>query len=62
MAKRRKPTLADYVEAAERREAPRAQARATGRGTWWSVWVGLVVLTIVLAAGAFAYLRSKGLI
>jgi len=62
MAKRRKPTLADYVEAAERRAAPRAQARATGRGTWSSIGVGLVVVTVVLAAGAFFYLRFKQLI
>ncbi len=62
MAKRRKPTLADYVEAAERREAPRAQARATGRGAWWSVWIGLIVLTVVLTAGVVAYLRFKQLI
>ena len=59
MAKRRKPTLADYVEAAERREAPRAQARASGRGTWWSIWLGLIVLTVVLVAGAVAFLRYR---
>jgi hypothetical protein len=62
MAKRRKPTLADYVEAAERREAPRAQARAGGRGTWWSIWLGLIVLTVVLVAGAVAFLRYRQII
>jgi len=62
MAKRRKPTLADYVEAAERREAPRAQARASGRATWWSIWLGLIVISVMLAAGAVAYLRFNGLI
>jgi len=62
MAKKRKPTLADYVEATERREAPRAQARASSRGPWFNVWLGLLVLTVVLTAGAFFYLRYKRLI
>lgn len=64
MAKRSKPTLADYVEAAERREAPRAQAQArdSGRGAWGSVWIGLMVVSIVLTAGAIVYLRVKRII
>jgi|GEM_PF-2070131 len=62
MAKNPKPTLADHVEAAERREAPRAQARATGRGAWFNVWLGLLVMLVVLTAGALFYLRYKNLI
>ncbi|MCC6718328.1 MAG: hypothetical protein IT555_10615 [Acetobacteraceae bacterium] len=62
MAKKTKLNLVDYVEAAERREAPRAQARATGRGAWSSIWVGLIVLTIVLTAGAVVFLRMRRLI
>ncbi len=62
MAKKRKPTLADHIEATERRDAPRAQARATRSGTWWSISFGLAVLAIVLAAGAFFYLRLKRII
>ena len=62
MAKKRTRTLADQVEATERRDAPKAQARATRSGTWWSVSMGLVVLTIVLTAGAFFYLRFKQVI
>jgi hypothetical protein len=61
MAKK-KQTLADYVEAAERREAPRAQARAAGRRTWRSLWLGLIVITVVCAAGALVYLKFKRLI
>jgi flagellar basal body-associated protein FliL len=61
MAKK-KQSLADYVEAAERRDAPRAQARAAGRGAWSSVWIGLMVIMVVFAAGAVAYLRVKRII
>lgn len=59
MARKKKPTLADYVEAAERREAPRAQARVSGRGGWSSAWVGLMVLTVLLTAAALVFLRLK---
>ena len=62
MAKKRKPTLADHIEATERRDAPRAQARATRSGAWWSISFGLAVLAIVLAASAVAYLRFKSII
>jgi hypothetical protein len=62
MAKRQRRTLADYVEAAERREAPRRQARATGRGGWWSFWLGLIAVTVVLLAAAVAFLRYRGMI
>ena len=61
MAKK-KQTLADYVEAAERRGAPRAQARASGRGAWWSIWLGLIVITVICAAGALAYLKVNRII
>ena len=62
MAKKRKTTLADHVEATERRDAPRAQARAARTGTWGSISMGLVALAVVLAAGAIAYLRFKRII
>ena len=62
MAKKRKTTLADDVEATERRAAPRAQARASRGGTWGSISIGLVALAVVLTAGAIAYLRFKSLI
>ena len=58
MAKKKRPTLADYVEATERREAPRAQARVSGRGGS-GAWLGLIVLAILLAAGAIAFLRMQ---
>lgn len=59
MAKKLPPTLADHVEAAERREAPRAQARVARRGTYWSAWLGVLVLTILLTAGAIAFLKLQ---
>ena len=62
MAKKRNPTLADHVEATERRAAPRAQARASRTGNWWSISIGLVALAAVLTAGAIAYLRFKSII
>ena len=62
MAKKKKPTLADYVEATERREAPRAQARASGRSAYFSLWLGVTVLTVLLTAGTLFYLRYKRLI
>ena len=62
MAKKRKPTLADHIEATERRDAPRAQARASRSGAWWSISMWLLALAVVLAAGAIAYLRFKSII
>jgi hypothetical protein len=59
MAKKPRPTLADHVEAAERRAAPRAQARAAGKGAYWAAWMGVLVLTVLITAGAVAYLRFK---
>ena len=59
MAKKPPPTLADHVEAAERRAAPRAQARAAGRGAYWSAWIGVLLLTVLITAGAVAYLKFK---
>jgi hypothetical protein len=61
MAKKPPPTLADHVEAAERRAAPRAQARAAGRSTYVA-WMGVLVLTVLLTAGAVAFLRMRGYI
>lgn len=59
MAKKPPPTLADHVEAAERRAAPKAQARVARRGVYWSAWLGVLVISIVLTAGAVFYLRMK---
>lgn len=59
MAKKPRPTLADHVEAAERRAAPRAQARAAGRSLVWAAWLGVLVLTVLITAGAVAFLRFK---
>ena len=59
MAKKKKPSLADYVEAAERREAPRAQARVTGRSGTGMAWIGVLLLTALLTAGALAFLRLR---
>ncbi len=59
MAKKPRPTLADHVEAAERRAAPRAQARASGRSLVLAAWLGVLVLTVLLTAGAIAFLRFK---
>ena len=59
MAKKKLRTLADHVEATERREAPRAQARASGRGAYVAAWMGVLVLTVLITAGAVAYLRFK---
>ncbi len=61
MAKKKKPSLADFVEAAERREAPRAQARVTGRAGWSSAWI-VLLLTLVLTAGALVLLRMQRVI
>jgi len=60
MAKK-KPSLADHVEATERREAPRAQARRLGR-SMWTTWLLLATVTVVILAGAVAFLRFKQLI
>ena len=57
-----KPTLADYVESAERRAAPRVQARTANRGMGAAPWVLLAILTLVLLAGAAAWLRAKGVL
>jgi hypothetical protein len=57
-----KPTLADFVESAERRAAPRVQARTAKRGNGAAPWVLLGILTVVLLAGAAAWLRAKGLL
>ena len=62
MTKKRTHTLADQVKASERRDAPKAQARATRSGTWSSLSLGLVVLAIVLTAGTLAYLLLKRII
>ncbi len=62
MAKKPRPTLADHVEAAERRAAPRAQARAAGRDTLRVAWLGVLVLTVLITAGAVAFLRMRGYI
>jgi hypothetical protein len=59
MAKKKPLTLADHVEATERREAPRAQARASGRGVYVAAWMGVLVLAVLITAGAVAYLRFK---
>jgi hypothetical protein len=61
MAKDR-PTLADYVEAAERRAAPKVQARGAQRGSGAAPWVILAILTIFLAGGLVYWLRAKGLL
>ena len=61
MAKK-KPNLADYVEATERREAPKARARVTGKGGGGLAWLWLVIVAVVLAFGGFAYLRLNRLI
>jgi cobalamin biosynthesis Mg chelatase CobN len=60
MANKPRPTLADHVEAAERRAAPRAQARASGRSLVWAAWLGVLLLTVLLTAGAIAFLRMRG--
>jgi hypothetical protein len=57
-----KPTLADYVEAAERRAAPKVQARTAKRGNGALPWVILAVLTIALLGGLAVWLREKGLL
>ena len=58
-----KPTLADYVEANERRAAPRVQARVANRGRAGPTpWIILAVLTAVVLGGAVAFLRFKRLI
>ncbi len=57
-----KPTLADYVETAERRAAPRVQSRMANRGTGATQWVLLSILAIILLAGAAIWLRGKGLL
>ncbi len=57
-----KPTLADFVETAERRAAPRVQARTSNRGTGAAPWVLLAIITLVLLAGAVAWLRAKGVL
>ena len=62
MTKNKKPSLADYVEAAERREAPHARVRANGYGARWGIWVGLIVLTVILAVGALFFLNYKKII
>jgi len=49
------------VEATERREAPRAQARRLGRSTW-TMWLLLATVTVVILAGAIVFLRLKQLI
>lgn len=58
-----KPTLADHVEAAERRAAPRAPTRAAGRdGTGVVAWVVLGILSVLLLAVVTAWLRANRLI
>jgi hypothetical protein len=62
MAKRQKRTLADYVEASERRDGPRAQARDSRGGGGLNIWFGLVAVVVVLLASAIAFLRFRGVI
>jgi len=58
-----KPTLADHVEASERRAAPRAQARVAAReSNGGPLWAIIGVLAVAVLTGGFFWLRSKGLI
>lgn len=61
MAKK-KPNLADYVEAAERRAAPKARARVVGDSGTRTAWLWVLVVVVMLLAGGLAYLRMKRLI
>jgi len=61
MAKK-KPNLADYVEASERRDAPKARARAVGAGGSGALKVWLLIAIAVLLLAGFAFVRFKHLI
>lgn len=57
------PNLADYVEAAERRHSPRRRRtrRSSDRGSR-AVWLWVLVVAVLLIAGAVAFLHFKQLI
>ena len=55
---RRKTNLADYVEASERREAPRLRAIATSGGrTSHSPWIMVILVAIVVTGIVVSYLK-----
>lgn len=61
MAKK-KPVLADYVEAIERKAAPKPREYGNdGRG-WHAPWLWVLVLTVVLLAIGIGYLRYRQII